>query len=301
MPTFTMLPTPARRLVWVLAALGLLPLAACTDDDGDGLIDPETTDDLLDPDAPPVTEWDGWRPAVGLTWSWQLQGEVPVDRAVDVYDIDLFDTPEALFLALRGRGVRTICYLSAGSWEDWRDDAASFPAEVRGRPLDGWPGERWLDIRSPQVLNSMSARLRHARDRGCDGVELDNVTAWANDSGFPLSRRDQLAYNRALANEAHRLGLAVALKNAGALVPELVDWFDLEINEECFAYDECYELMPFVTAGKPVLNAEYAETEAAAHATASQICEAAAERSFATVIFPLELDGSWEVACPRPT
>lgn len=30
-----------------------------------------------------------------------------------------------------------LCF-SAGSYEDWRSDQASFPAVVKGNPLDGW-------------------------------------------------------------------------------------------------------------------------------------------------------------------
>lgn len=30
--------------------------------------------------------------------------------------------------------------------EDWRDDADDFPAEAIGNDLDGWGGEKWLDV-----------------------------------------------------------------------------------------------------------------------------------------------------------
>lgn len=286
---------PVRRPV-LMSLLALL--SACAAEDGP--TDPGADGPGLDPDVPPVVAWTGWRPPPGLTWRWQLQGDVPTDRDVDAYDIDLFDPPDATFTALEARGVRVICYLSAGSWEEWRADAGAFPAAVRGRPLDGWPGERWLDIRSARVVELMEARLDHARARGCDAVELDNVTGWNDDTGFPLSRLDQLAYNRALANAAHTRGLAVALKNAGDLVPDLVDWFDFEINEECFAYDECDDLMPFVDAGKAVLSAEYAPDEATARARAATVCPDARHRGFTTLFLPLDLDGTWEVACGRP-
>ena len=143
-----------RRLRTPLV-LALAALAACAD--GDDPTDPDLEGPGLDPDVPPVVAWTGWRPSPGLTWTWQLQGDVPTDRAVDAYDIDLFDPPDATFAALNGRGIRVICYLSAGSWEEWRDDAAAFPSAVRGRPLDGWPGERWLDIRSPRVVETRAA------------------------------------------------------------------------------------------------------------------------------------------------
>ena len=40
------------------------------------------------------------------------------------------------------------CYFSAGTFEDWRDDADQFPASVIGKALPEWDGENWLDIRT---------------------------------------------------------------------------------------------------------------------------------------------------------
>lgn len=40
---------------------------------------------------------------------------------------------------------------SAGSYENWRPDAADFPAADVGAPLAGWAGEKWLNIRSTAV------------------------------------------------------------------------------------------------------------------------------------------------------
>lgn len=51
--------------------------------------------------------------------------------------------------------------------------------------------------------------------RRCDGVEPDNVDAYANSVGISLTYNDQLTFNRWLANEGHKRNLAVALKNDG--------------------------------------------------------------------------------------
>jgi len=150
-----------------------------------------------------------WRPRPGTNWQWQLSG--PVDGGFDVvmYDIDLFDTPAATMAALRSAGRVVICYFSAGSHEDWRPDAARFPAEATGNRLEGWHGERWLDIRVDAVRALMVARLDLAVEKGCDGVEPDNVDGYANDSGFSLTPDDQLDFNRFLAAVAHARGLSV--------------------------------------------------------------------------------------------
>src|SRR5688572_22053493 len=72
-----------------------------------------------------------WRPAPNTTWQWQLTA-LPVDTAVDVemFDIDLFENSSAVVGALHAAGRKVVCYMSAGSWEDWRPDAAHFPAVV---------------------------------------------------------------------------------------------------------------------------------------------------------------------------
>jgi Glycoside-hydrolase family GH114 len=93
-----------------------------------------------------------------------------------------------------------------------------------------------------------------------DAVELDVVEAWSagrRRTGWDVSYRDQIKYNRALAAIAHRRGLAVGLKNDLGQIDDLVDGFDFAINEECFAYRECELLTPFVDAGKPVFHVEY--------------------------------------------
>ena len=187
------------------------------------------------PAAAPVP----WRPVVGDTWQWQLSGPLNPAYDVTVYDIDLFDTPAAVIDALHAEQRLVVCYFSAGSSEDWRPDFGSFAESDFGAPLDDWPGERWLDTRSPNVREIMRGRLELARDKGCDGVEPDNVDAYQHDSGFDLDASGQLDFNRFLAGEAHARGLAVGLKNNLDQIAELVVDFDFAVNEQCFEYDEC--------------------------------------------------------------
>lgn len=208
------------------------------------------------PDAPPDGDW--WRPAPGTSWQWQLQGALDRSFDVDMYDIDLFETSQADIAALHADGRIVVCYFSAGSYENVRPDAGAFPAAVLGRRLDGWPGEKWLDIRALDVLGPiMQARLDLAVAKGCDGVEPDNVDGYANRTGFPLTGADQLAYNRWVAAEAHARGLSVGLKNDLDQIPDLVGDFDWALNEQCHQYDECDALTPFVEAGKAVFGVEY--------------------------------------------
>ena len=43
--------------------------------------------------------------------------------------------------------------------------AAAFPMAAIGDPLDGWPGESWLDIRDPAVRTILAARMELAQDK----------------------------------------------------------------------------------------------------------------------------------------
>lgn len=191
-------------------------------------------------------------------WQIQLQGRIDLSVAAPVYDVDGADTPARVVRRIHRRGARAVCYFSAGSYERWRTDSGRFPRRVLGHPLEGWPGERWLDIRRRGALIPiMRARMRACARKGFDAVDPDNVDGYANRTGFPLTARDQLGYNRALAREAHRLGLGIGLKNDLAQVPRLVGSFDFAINEQCFQYRECRLLRPFVRAGKAVFNVEY--------------------------------------------
>jgi hypothetical protein len=199
-----------------------------------------------------------WIPPPTTTWQWQLT--TPVDLSVDaeLFDIDLFDNAASVVGALHSRGRHVACYLDAGTLEPGRPDSRDFPASVVGKELADWPGEHWLDVRRLDVLGPLlERRLDLCRQKGFDAVEPDNVDAYANDSGFPLTAVDQLRFNRFLAAAAHARGLSVGLKNdldqAAALQPA----FDWALDEQCFQYHECDRLQPFVRAGKAVFVAEY--------------------------------------------
>jgi len=203
-----------------------------------------------------------WQPAPGISWQWQLT-ELPVDTSVDteVYDIDLFDNEASVVAALHAQGRKVVCYLNVGSWEDWRPDKDQFPPEIIGKDYAGWLGEKWLDIRQIDKLAPiLRARLDLCRDKGFDGVEPDNVDAYTNDSGFPLTYQDQIRYNIWLADEAHARGLSIGLKNDSEQVIDLLLYFDWALTEDCFDQGWCEQMAPFIEAGKAVIDTEYTDT-----------------------------------------
>ena len=206
--------------------------------------------------TPVVYNW--WRPTPGTTFHIQYSGEIDMELPVDVYNLDLFETSAEDIQTLHARGVKVICYFSAGTIEDWRPDAGAFSAEVIGSPMEEWEGENWLDIRQITALQPiMAARLDLAVQKGCDAVDPDNVDGYTNNSGFELSSSDQISYILWLAQEAHQRGLGIGLKNDINQIPTVVNVFDFAVNEECYTYEECDRLLPFIWAGKAVFGIEY--------------------------------------------
>jgi hypothetical protein len=211
--------------------------------------------------SPPAPGHDWWHPASGLTWQWQLSEKVDTSIEAEVYDIDLY-VDQTVIDELHARKVKVIGYISAGSWEDWRPDAGQFPPEVLGKDYEGWPGEKWLDIRQVDKLAPiMRARLDLCLAKGFDAVETDNIEVCDNDTGFPLTYEDQLAFSRWLAGEAHTRGLAIGLKNAPAMVADSLPLFDFVITEDAFHFGWINAMLPFIEAGKAVFAAEYTDME----------------------------------------
>jgi hypothetical protein len=210
-------------------------------------------------------------------WQWQLQGKIDTSIPAPVYEVDGFETPARTVAKLHRQGRKAICYLDVGAWETYRPDADRFPKRVLGKVYFGYPDERWLDIRRIDLLAPvLRDRFDLCARKGFDAVEPDNLAGYENETGFPLSGRDQLRFNRWVAREVHRRGMSVALKNDPAQVERLVGDFDFAVVEECFAYDECGMFSPFVEAGKAVFVAEYEKPLAS-------ICDEAEELRFSVI------------------
>lgn len=176
---------------------------------------------------------------------------------VPIYDIDGFDNAASIVTQIHAAGAKAICYIDAGTWENWRPDANKFPSSVLGNS-NGWPGERWLDIRQISILGPiMQARMDMCKSKGFDAIDFDNVDGYTNSTGFPLTGAQQIAYSKYLAQQAHARGLSVGLKNDIEQLNDLVSSFDFALNESCWQYNECSGYSVFLNQKKAVLNVEY--------------------------------------------
>ncbi len=238
--------------------------------------------------TPAALAW--WKPPPRLSWYWQLTGTVNNSYPAAAYDIDGFDNSQREVATLHSAKKRVICYIDVGTWENWRPDASKFPSSVLGKP-NGWPGERWLDIRQLSVLEPLiTARFQMCKQKGFDAIEPDNMDGYENDTGFDISAQDQLSYDRWVAKEAHSLGLAVFQKNDPEQATQLQPDFDGVLDEQCNEYSECSSFQPYLRAGKPVLNAEY-------NLSTSQFCAADNRAGIMGALYKVDLDGSTYQPC----
>lgn len=172
-------------LIAVIVIIGLavglgVGLTRGGDDDGDDDGDDGDDGQSNVPDEGPERD-SAWTPRVNDSWQIVLRYPIDLDSSsdvepnVEVYDLDLYDNDIETFRSLQDADKKVICYFSAGSWEDWRDDKDDFDDADLGKELDGWPGERWINVSSSSVRNIMKERIKLAWRKGCDAIDPDNV------------------------------------------------------------------------------------------------------------------------------
>ena len=147
-----------------------------------------------------------WVPAQRSTFQWQLSGAIDTSYQAMVYDIDLFDASPAIVHRLHAAHRHVMCYLSAGSYEDWRPDARIFLRHrtVLGKAYPGWPGERWIDIRNIAVLGPIMRPLRSlAKERGSMASRQITSTAIRR-RGVRVSRSPQRSRSATTAGSRRR-------------------------------------------------------------------------------------------------
>jgi len=281
-----------------------------------------------------------WRPRVGEQFQIVLSATVDANRRhgplspehVRIFDIDLFENDRTTIRQLKRMGKKVVCYFSVGTSEDWRDDYKQIAPSDMGAELPMWPGERWLNIRSPAILKLMKKRVRYASRKGCQAIDPDNVDGFDNENGGgftpPLTKNDTIVFMRKLSRYARLYGMSTGLKNAMDTLPYLDKYVEFAVNEECATEEEaCEEYEPFLKRrglshrAKPVFHIEYVNRTAVAgspskweikldaekgganlttaRAVRQFLCverKPALSRQMSTVIKVLSLDG-WLMTC----
>jgi hypothetical protein len=267
---------PGRVRRWLALALPVLAVAV-------GPAGPAAAGTTLEPAA-------RWVPNAGVSWQWQLSGRIDLSVSAHVFDLDVDETPKSLVRELHDRGRRAICYVDVGTWESYRSDADDFPPDLLGKVVDGWPDERWLDIRDiDRLAPILGARFDTCARKGFDALEPDWLNHYQEDTGFPITKADSIAFARWVAREAHTRGLSVAQKNAPGLTKDVSDVFDFAITEDCARYDECHRYRVYLQRGAAVLDAEYEQPRRA-------FCRETERLGVSAIRKHLAL-GAWRRAC----
>jgi cysteinyl-tRNA synthetase len=259
-----------------------------------------------------------WRPdASPLPWQWEIDHEISTTSATDmgtgektyaggaaadpvVYDIDGFDNTAADVAKLHALGKKVICYVEVGAAESYRSDYAQFPAAALGKLVDNYPQEKYLDIRNATVVSVIEARIAMCKQKGFDAIEPDIDDSYTDDTGFPISMADNVAFLKTLSSYAHGLGLAWGLKNGAdggdpaAFVGAVLPVVDFAVVEEPFFLKTIGFFEPaFSGANKALFVAEYTNDTT----SASSFCPAALAQKTNAALFDLGLDGKVRTPC----
>jgi hypothetical protein len=105
----------------------------------------------------------------------KLDPTIPLVPDAEIFDVDLFHTPQSVIKELNRRGKKIICYFSAGGSESWRPDYSQLKPKDIGDKMAEWKGEKWLNIKSPDVWAIMEARIKYAYEKGCNAIDPDNL------------------------------------------------------------------------------------------------------------------------------
>jgi glycosyl hydrolase family 114 len=221
----------------------------------------------------------------------------------------------------------SICYVEAGAQQD-EPDASHFAAADYGSAaskyqMQGYPGEYWYDTRgfaaykygdsnsvltgaAADIAAGMAQRIAGCKAEGQDAIEPDDLDGYTNQSnsgaaggGWGLTQQDAAGYEQWLAYTAHSNGLAVFQKNDGANTSVDEPYFDGMIIEECNHYDDpCTgasgdDANLYVSAHKPVLNAEYTEDGE----STAKFCSADESAGITGALFNVDLDGKTYQTC----
>ena len=115
----------------------------------------------------------------------------------------------------------------------------------------------------------------------------------SNKNGLGLKEADSVDFMKFLSAEARKYGLSIGLKNAGEIIPKVMDLVDFQVNEECAKYNEGETFEAFIKAGKAVFHIEYPKGAPGSVSTKSMasIFKTKGVDKFSTVLKTMDLDG----------
>lgn len=202
--------------------------------------------------------------------SWVLNSWGPQESLSTKGDLIILDAnlqSAATIKKQKAQGKKVICYISAGTIENWRSDAKkAMDTASLGKKYKGFEStEQWVNILEWQSVKPiMESRINQAASKGCDGVEFDNIDCWDHGSqcvpgaSKPQLKKKQIEYIKWLSQTAHSKGLAVGLKNVNGIASEVLSYGDFAIEEGNPA-SEFSKFGKFTSQNKAVISVQYSD------------------------------------------
>ncbi|KAF6742933.1 glycoside hydrolase family 114 protein [Ephemerocybe angulata] len=168
--------------------------------------------------------------------------------------------------------VYNICYINA--FQTQPDETAWWKANHHTlllRNADNkyfedseWPGEVFFDTRTNETRTAIAGVLNGWIDgcaaAGFKAIDPDNLDTYTRSKGL-LTKTDNLALAKLIADHAHTLDITIGQKNCAELGAEgkMTVGFDFAVAEECQAYEECGAYTDVY--GASVLEIEYTDSK----------------------------------------
>ncbi len=228
-----------------------------------------------------------WQPYPKTSYQIQVSGDIKTDLPVKVFILDGYKAPQAIIDKLHDANKKVICQVSLGTVVKGTEDFNVLTEEMIGRKAIG--DSVYVDIKSPTVMKVIENRLVDMSKKKCDGIDGTDAQNWNEQTGFTITKEDQIRYNVWIVNKAHEYGLSMGLHNDADQVTDLVDYYDFAVNDECVRLNECEKYLPFVENNKAVFTVEYTGNK-------DEICPYANEMEL-SVVFKSPQLGSEYQAC----
>ncbi|MEV7169708.1 endo alpha-1,4 polygalactosaminidase [Streptomyces sp. NPDC090085] len=181
-------------------------------------------------------------PAANATFDYQIGAPYTPPKGVTAVSRDRSAKPAA--------GLYNVCYVNAfqaqpdalGWWDKNHPDLVLRDSSRRPVVDEDW-GEALLDTstadKRTRLAKVVGEWITGCARSGFQAVEPDNLDSFSRSSGR-LTKANNAAFAKLLADRAHAAGLAIAQKNTAELLPDRARiGFDFAVAEECGQYDEC--------------------------------------------------------------
>ncbi|KAK7030429.1 hypothetical protein VNI00_014173 [Paramarasmius palmivorus] len=185
-------------------------------------------------------------PPANGKFDYQIGGAYTPASNVAVVSRDRTDSPAT--------GKYNICYVNAfqtqpgeqSFWQSSANDHLLLRNRNGGYFSDpDWPDEFLLDTstdaKRQAIATIVNGWITECQSKGFNAIEPDNLDTFTRSNGL-LTKTNNLAYAKLLADHAHSIGLAFGQKNTGGELGsqgKTQVGFDFALAEECQVWDEC--------------------------------------------------------------